>query len=143
MLSHDKILLDMLFGAFHDTPCNLINFESHFSEGPVKLSLTKQNDFETDLELKIVILDMIRLFFQNFIYRTGGFSVHSITELFIKKAPRSDLVSEPPDQMFISNVFQSYQDIEPGDQLLLTMKGALSTDLETEFQYSRSLVLFK
>ena len=43
--------------------------------------------------------------------------------------------------MLISNVFQTYQDIEPGDQLLFTMKAALSTDLETEFQYSRSLVL--
>ena len=45
--------------------------------------------------------------------------------------------------MFISNVFQTYQDIEPGDQLLFTMEAALSTDLETEFQYSRSLVLFE
>ena len=49
--------------------------------------------------------------------------------------------NKPPDKMFISNVLETYEHIQPGDQLLFTTDSALSTDLETEFQYSKRLVL--
>ena len=58
----------------------------------------------------------------------------------IIKTEESDLVSKPPDKMYISNIFQTYDNIVPGNQLLFTANNALSTDLETEFQFSRRLV---
>ena len=48
--------------------------------------------------------------------------------------------NKPPDKMFISLVLQTYENIQPGDQILFTTGSALSTDLETEFQYSKRLV---
>ena len=74
-------------------------------------------------------------------------AIHNVrSNMYICKipwqSPESDLVSKPPDKMFISNVFRTHDNIEAGDQLLFTMKTALPTDVETEFQYSTSLVFY-
>ena len=58
----------------------------------------------------------------------------------IIKTEESDLVSKSPDKMYISNIFRTYDNIMPGNQLLFTTNNALSTDLETEFQFSQRLV---
>ena len=69
-LVSDAIFIAGIFRPYLDRYCRhnrsprKWDFESSFIEGPVKLSLTKQNDLVTDLELKVVILDMIRLFSQ-------------------------------------------------------------------------------